>query len=206
MQKAVTLRVAGNLPGYVYLDRLGQPKPYKAQVSLGNFATAEEAALRVARFPDHNVEAWAQLKSGGKKVCLGNFATAEEAALCVARSPEGKAAAQRAAAALTSEEALQQAQAEELTLTVADNKTGYYGVYLKPGQPKPYQAQVSRGGKRFSSAPLGLPRRPPRPRYHFLGLCSGCIVAVYSIVVACLGDIGRCTMLEPPSMLFTLDL
>ena len=39
----------------------------------------------------------------------------------------------------------QQAEAEGLTLLVADNKAGYYGVYLKPGQPKPYQAQVSRG-------------------------------------------------------------
>ena len=41
----------------------------------------------------------AQLKRGGKQVNLGSFATAEEAALCVARSPEGKAAAERAAAA-----------------------------------------------------------------------------------------------------------
>ena len=42
----------------------------------------------------------------------------------------------------------QQAEAEGLTLLVADNKTGYFGVVLgKPGQPKPYKAQVSRGGK-----------------------------------------------------------
>ena len=63
---------------------------------------------------------------------LGSFATAEEAALCIARSPEGQAAAQRAATAppLTSEEARQQAQAEGLTLLVADNKTGYFGVCL----------------------------------------------------------------------------
>ena len=51
---------------------------------------------------------------------------------------------------LTSEEALQQAQAEGLTLVVADNKTGYYGVHHKPGQPKPYEAQVRRGGKMVS--------------------------------------------------------
>ena len=63
-------------------------------------------------------------------------------------------AAQKAAAApppsppLTSEEARQQAQAEGLTLRVADNKPGYFGVCLnKPGQPKPYTAQVSHGGK-----------------------------------------------------------
>jgi hypothetical protein len=30
---------------------------------------------------------------------------------------------------------------------VAENKTGYFGVTLKPGRSKPYQAQVSRGGK-----------------------------------------------------------
>jgi len=40
-----------------------------------------------------------------------------------------------------------QAEAEGLTLLVADNKTGYFGVYLKkPGNSKPYQAEVSRSG------------------------------------------------------------
>ena len=48
---------------------------------------------------------------------------------------------------LTSEEVRQQAQAEGLTLRKADNKTGYHGVKHLPGRPKPYQAQVSRGGK-----------------------------------------------------------
>ena len=83
---------------------------------------------------------------------LADFATAEEAALYVARSPEGQAvAAERAVATppLTSEEARQQAQAEGLTLRVAEGKTGYFGVSLdsRPGKPKPYQVQVSRGGK-----------------------------------------------------------
>ena len=41
-----------------------------------------------------------------------------------------------------------QAEAEGLTLLKADNKAGYFGVYLtNPGQPKPYLAQVRRGGK-----------------------------------------------------------
>jgi len=82
-------------------------------------------------------------------VSLGSFATAEEAALCVARTPERQAAAQRPVAAppLTSEGALQQAQAERLTLLKADNKTGYSCVCYKPGKPKPYLAQVKRGGK-----------------------------------------------------------
>ena len=41
-----------------------------------------------------------------------------------------------------------QAEAEGLTLLVADNKSGYFGVAInKPGQPKPYRAHVWRGGK-----------------------------------------------------------
>ena len=113
--------MADNKAGYfgVY-HKPGHPRPYQAQVS-----------------------------RGGKVVYLGLFATAEEAALCVARTPEGQAAAKQAAAAppLTSEEARQQAEAEGLTLLKADNKAGYFGVYHKPGHPRPYQAQVSRGGK-----------------------------------------------------------
>ena len=46
------------------------------------------------------------------------------------------------------EQARQQAQAEGLTLLRADNKAGYFGVQLnKPGQPKPYLAQLRSGGK-----------------------------------------------------------
>jgi hypothetical protein len=82
---------------------------------------------------------------------LGCFATAEEAALCVARTLEGQAAAAERAAVLTSEEARQQAQAEELALLVAENVTGYFGVYLaNPGKPRPYQAQVRRAGKKVN--------------------------------------------------------
>ena len=43
---------------------------------------------------------------------------------------------------------ISRAEAEGLTLLKANNKTGHFGVYLtNPGYPKPYQAQVSRGGK-----------------------------------------------------------
>jgi hypothetical protein len=123
--KELTLVVADNRTGYfgVHLNNHGQSKPY------------------------YQARVW----RGGKTVYLGNFATAEEAALCVARTPEGRAAAAvRAAAAapLTSEEARQQAQAEKLTLLVAKGKAGYFGVQLhKPGQSKPYQAKVRRGGR-----------------------------------------------------------
>ena len=108
----------------------------------------------------------ARMKRGGKQVHLGcfSFATAEEAALCVARSPEGQAvAAERAAAVapLTSEGARQQAQSEGLTLRVAENQAGYYCVTLKnPGQPKPYQAQVTRAvARRRAWAASPPPRR-----------------------------------------------
>eukprot|EP00964_Phaeocystis_antarctica_P156282 scaffold125869_cov57-Phaeocystis_antarctica.AAC.2 len=123
--EGLTLRVAENKTGYFGVSRNnpGKPKPYLAQVT-----------------------------RGGKMVYLGSFVTAEEAALSVARSPAGQAAAaeaaERAAAAppLTSEEARQQAQAEGLTLLVAENTTGYFGVYHKPGNAKPYQARVWCGG------------------------------------------------------------
>eukprot|EP00964_Phaeocystis_antarctica_P091727 scaffold58878_cov54-Phaeocystis_antarctica.AAC.1 len=122
----LTLLVAETKTGYfgVSLDQRNKFKPYMAQV-----------------------------RRGGNKVSLGSFATAEEAALCVARSPEGQEAAERAAAAPppTSEEARQQARAEGLMLCVAESRTGYFGVYLSnPGQPKPYKAQVRRGGKMVS--------------------------------------------------------
>ena len=121
--EGLVLRVADNKTGYfgVCLANAGYPKPYHARE-----------------------------RRGGKTVSLGSFATAEEAALCVARSPEGQAAAaERATAAppLTSDEARQQAQAEKLTLLVAANKTGCFGVTHQPGRPKPYQAQVRRGGE-----------------------------------------------------------
>ena len=126
--QAEGLLVPKNKTGYfgVTVDKRGRAKPYKAQ-----------------------------LKREGGMVTLGCFATAEEAALCVARTPEGKAAAaaQATAAAqptplLRSQEARRQAQAEGLTLRVAKNGTGFLGVRLdKPGQPKPYQARVTRNGK-----------------------------------------------------------
>ena len=93
------------------------------------------------------------MRRGGKQVSLGSFATAEQAALYIARSPEGQEAVERAAAAppLTGEEARQQAQAEGLTLRVAENKAGYSGVSLVPrSNSNPYQARVKRGGKDVS--------------------------------------------------------
>eukprot|EP00964_Phaeocystis_antarctica_P102858 scaffold68160_cov58-Phaeocystis_antarctica.AAC.2 len=125
--EGLTLRVADNKTGYlgVYLNQRSKTKPFEVQV-----------------------------RRAGKSVNLGCFATAEEAALCVARSPEGQAASTErpvAAPPLTGEEARQQAQAEGLTLLVAENKTGFLGVSLaNPGKPKPYQARVRRGGKDVS--------------------------------------------------------
>ena len=127
--QAETLLKADNKTGYfhgVHLAHPGEPKPYQAQV-----------------------------ERGGNLVHLGHFATAEEAALCVARSPEGQEAVKRAAAPppappLTSEEARLQALAEGLTLLKADSTTGYFGVSHQHGRPKPYLAQVRRGGNQES--------------------------------------------------------
>ena len=69
--EGLTLQVAKTKSGYFGVaHRPGKPKPYEAQVwregktvSLGYFATAEEAALRVARSPDERQAAAARLSS-----------------------------------------------------------------------------------------------------------------------------------------------
>ena len=123
--EGITLRKADTGSGFANVSVLsGRPNPYHAKVHRGSI-----------------------------EVHLGSFATAEEAALCVARSREGQAAAERAAAPppkvpLTREQALQQAQAEGITLQKADNKSGYASVFVLPGtRPNPYQAKVKRSGK-----------------------------------------------------------
>eukprot|EP00964_Phaeocystis_antarctica_P157275 scaffold127393_cov63-Phaeocystis_antarctica.AAC.4 len=132
----LTLLVVENSAGYFGVcTKPSQSKPYQAHVwrggktvHLGSFATAEEAALCIARSPEGQ-------------------AAAERAAAAAERAA---AAAERAAAAalLTNEEVRQQAQAEGLTLLVGKTKAGYYGVSLdQRGQPKPYLAHVRRGGK-----------------------------------------------------------
>ena len=99
--EGLTLVVAGNTTGYfgVRFSKSKRSTPFRAHV-----------------------------RRGGRNAHLGYFNTAEEAALCVARTPERRAAAERAAAPSTSKQALQQAQAEGLTLHKTDNSTGYFGV------------------------------------------------------------------------------
>jgi len=94
----------------------------------------------------------AQVRRGGTQVTLGCYATPEEAALCYARTPEGRAAAAAPPAppSLTAEEAVQQAEAEGLTLLRSENSsTGYKYVSFnsKRCKSKPYQAHMKRGGK-----------------------------------------------------------
>ena len=94
----------------------------------------------------------AEVRRGGKKVFLGHFATAEEAALVYARTSEVQAAVAAAAAPpspppMTAEEALQQVEAEGLTLLRAEGRsTGYKGVTVCANN-RPYQAGVRRNGK-----------------------------------------------------------
>ena len=55
-----------------------------------------------------------------------------------------------------------QAEAEGQTLLEADNKTGYFGVYLiNPGYSKPYQARVWRGGEEVSLGSFATAEEPP---------------------------------------------
>ena len=103
----------------------GRTKPYKAevrrggkQVALGMFATAEEAALVVARTPE------------------GRAAAAAAAAAPPAPPP------------MTAEEALRQAEAEGLTLLRSGGSMGYKGVsFYSSSKTKTYKAEVWRGGK-----------------------------------------------------------
>ena len=116
-------------------------------VSLGRFATAEEAALCVARSPEGQAAA-------------KRLAADTQRQRRLADAAEGQAAAERPAATppLTSAEARQQAEAEGLTLTLtkvqsatAKGSTGFYCVRRKhPGCPRPYAAEVRRGGKNVS--------------------------------------------------------
>jgi len=100
----------------------------------------------------------AQVQRDGKQVALGTFATAEEAALVVARTPEGRAAVAAAAAPpapppLTAEEAVEQAEAEGLTLLRSESRnSGFTGVHFDSSgnRSKPYQAKVRRGGSQVN--------------------------------------------------------
>ena len=114
----------------------------KADNKAGYFGVHVNQASRVNPYV-------AKVRRGDRVLDIGRFATAEEAALCIARSPEGQAAAKKAAMTpLTKDEALKQARAEGLELRVTGNKAGYFGVcHTNPGQPKPYQARLKRGGK-----------------------------------------------------------
>ena len=205
------LKSEDNSTGYKCVCKSShKSKLYQAQVwrggktvTLGYFATAEEAALSIARTPEAQAAAaappepppltvdealrqaetegltllqaestvsgykgvffdssnrskpyLARVQRGGKPKYVGSFVTAEEAALCVARTPEARAAAAAAAAPpppppLTVEEALQQAEAEGLTLLRSESSnSGFKCVRFKSGnRMKPYKAELRRGGQ-----------------------------------------------------------
>ena len=94
----------------------------------------------------------ARVKRNGKFVSLGTYATAEDAALAYSRSPEGRArSAEPEELSMTSQEAVQQAEKEGITLQRSDNVTGFKYVSTKDerrGYEKPYLAYTStRAGK-----------------------------------------------------------
>ena len=117
-------------------------KPYEATesrggktVSLGYFATAEEAALCIARTPEGRAAA-AGRRLGG---CGGRGGWGGWAAAAAAPPP------------MTAEEAVRQAEAEGLTLLKAGTVSGYKGVFFNSsGTNKPYKTRVPRGGKPVS--------------------------------------------------------
>ena len=110
--EGITLRKADNKAGYASVSTLlGRTKPYQAQVqhtgrtvTLGTFATAEEAALCVARSPEAR-------------------AAAERAGAVVLPRTQ-----------VTREQAPQQAQAEGLALRKSDNTSGYANVTVHHGR------------------------------------------------------------------------
>ena len=128
-EEGLTLLKTDNAAGYKGVSFASQPnlaKPYRATVwrggktvSLGCFATAEEAALSFARSPD-----------------------AQAAVVAAAAAPP-------APPLPTAEEALRQAEVEGVTLLRSDiSSSGYQGVSCRSGGSKPYQAIVRRGGKK----------------------------------------------------------
>ena len=128
--EGLELLLAENVTGFKNVSRTTDciTKPFHAVVShggrdnhLGNFATAEEAALAVARF-------------------LGPEGVA---AVLAASTPMTAAEAQAAAA-----EAHAAAAAEGLTLVPsAENATGFMGVVKDGGFQKPFKAVLSHGGR-----------------------------------------------------------
>ena len=122
------LRSESSSTGYKGVSfKSGRPKPYEAQatrggkgVHLGSFATAEEAALVLARSPEG------------------------QAAVAAAAAPPPpppltteEALRQAEAKGLT-------------LLRVEDSITGFKGVTFNSGRPKPYKAQATRGGKQVT--------------------------------------------------------
>jgi len=100
----------------------------------------------------------AHVRRGGKDVHLGCFATPEEAALSIARTPAARLAAPPEPPSLTAEEALQQAEAEGLTLLrSASSNSGFRCVSFRSGKSKPYQAQLYRGGKKVNLGHFATP-------------------------------------------------
>ena len=144
--------LAANATGYfgVQFQKPGKPMPYYAMfrhggidVGLGHFATAEGAALSIARTPE------------------GQAIAAARAAARAAAPPRGPP--------LTSEGARKQAQAEGLILRMAaSNATGYLGVDKRKSPDLPYAARITILGKKVilgcyataEEAALSIARRP----------------------------------------------
>ena len=118
-----------NATGFKGVCRNGNSpsKPFRANLKrdgrekhLGCFATAEEAALAVARFL-------------GPQGVVASLAAAATAAL----EP-----------AMTAAEAHAAAESEGLALLRAENTTGFKGVFFTNNATKPFKAELTRGGRK----------------------------------------------------------
>ena len=148
--EGLALLRADNPTGFKFVGHIDKAsKPFKARVwqkrrnsHLGSFATAEQAALAVARF-------------------LGPEGVAAALAADEAKALEP--------APMTAAEALAAAEAEGLTLVRAENTTGFKGVYHSNNVSKPFHAQLRHGGARHAPGLLrdgggGGARRRALPR------------------------------------------
>jgi len=120
-------------------------------------ATAGQAAKAVGQVTAQAAAVAGQATAQAVAVAERAAKAAKDRTALAAVERSAVEAAVRAAAAVSSAaiaagclEAVQQAQAEGLTLRLAANGTSYVGVSHQPREVKPYQAKVYRGGKTMS--------------------------------------------------------
>ena len=155
--EGLTLLKSDNVTGYkgVCGRANGRAKPYQAEVRrggknvhLGYFATAEEAALCIARTQGRAARTPEKLaEAAAARVRAFRAAAAADAAQPPIMAEEAGGGASHA---WRVRQAVRQAEAEGLALLTADSTSGYKGVSFESKKAKPYKVKVHRGGKQVS--------------------------------------------------------